>query len=165
MFLYLIEPFPQFGNVHRGKFRDILVPDTVGEGFAVESLTVALWTFTFCQKLVGPFLSGCGVVVVHHTAEVFDNTVESREIVAGCMHQFLLDADVLQGTVEDFPHGLVGDILDGGVEVIIVFLQQGVNLPEDHLVFVLAKGNNAALTDGLFAVGDDFFEVYLVDDA
>ena len=72
----MVEPFAQFTDVHRGELGDILIPDFIRQGFTVQTLTVALWAFTLCQELISPFLTCCGVVVVHHVAQVFDDTVE-----------------------------------------------------------------------------------------
>ena len=56
---------------------------------------MTLGALTFGEELIRPFLTCRGVVVVHHVAQVLDDTVERDEIVAGGMHQFLVDAHTL----------------------------------------------------------------------
>ena len=163
--LHLVEPLTQFGEIHRREFGDVLVPDTIGEGFTVQSLSVTLRALTFCKELVGPLLAGRTVIVVHHVAQVLDDTVERDIIVAGGVDKILVDAHVLQRAVKHFAKSLFGDVFDRCLQVKIIFLQDGLYLPEDHLVLVFPEGDDTAFVDALTTVGDHFREVDLIDNA
>ena len=159
----VVEPLAEFAEVHRGKFGDVLVPDAVGERLAVEPLSVAFGALAFSQKLVCPFLSTGTLVVVHHVAQIFHHTVERYEIVARRMHQFLVDADGFQRTVQYLVERLVRNIVDGRLQVATVFLQDGINLPENHLILVFPQRGNGTVVDVQLAVGNHFLQVNLVD--
>ena len=160
----MVKPLTQFGDIHRGELGDVLVPYLIRQCLSVQTLTVALGALALGEELVGPFLSGGGVVVVHDVTQVFDDTVEGHEVVAGRVYQFFVDAYVLDSTVEHLTECLVRDILNRSLETIVVFLQNGVDLPEDHLVLVFAQWNDTAVVDVDLAVGDHFLQVDLVDD-
>ena len=99
---------------------------------------MTLGTSAFLKELIGPFLPGCRFVIFHDISEIFDDAVETDEIVAGGMYQFLVDSDIFQGTIEYLGHSILRNLLDGCLDVISISLKQGVNLPEDHLVLVFA---------------------------
>ena len=126
---------------------------------------MALWTFALGKELVCPLLSGSGVIVVHHVAQILDDAVKGDEVVAGSVDEVFADADVLKRAIEHLADGVVGEVCDGRLQFTVVLLEDGLHLPEDHLVLVLAKGNDAALIDALMAVWHDLRQVYLVDDA
>ena len=46
-----------------------------------------------------------------------------------------------------------------------MLLQQGVYLPEDHLVLIFAEWHNTAFIDAQPTVWNDFLEVYLIDNS
>ena len=48
-------------------------------------------------------------------------------------------------------------------QVIFVGAQNGINLPENHLVLVFSKRSNTSVVDVLLAVGNDLVDVYLID--
>ena len=120
--LGFIQPFAQFRDIHRRQFRDVLIPDTVGEGLTVQSLSVTLRTLTFRQELVRPFLTCCRVVVLHRVAQIFDDAVEGHEVIARRMNQFLGDAHILQGAIQYLVHRLLGNILNRRLSVAFVLL-------------------------------------------
>ena len=170
--LHVVQPLAQLGQVHAGQLRDVLVAYPVGQRLAVQPLTVTLRTGTLGQELVGPLLAAGAVVVLHHRAQVFHHAVEIDEVVAGRVYQLLVDAHALQRTVENLVQRLVGNVLDGRLQVarpcvafahLFIFMQNGVNLPENHLVLILAQRHNATLMDAVLAVGNDLVQVYLVD--
>ena len=122
MVFHLVEPFAQFTDIHRCQFGDVLVPDTIGESLTVESLSVTFRTFAFFQKLISPFLTRCRFVIFHDISQVFNDAVETDEIVAGGVNQFLFDPDIFKRTIEYFRHGLFRNVLDGCLQIKIVFL-------------------------------------------
>ena len=81
------------------------------------------------------------------------------------MDEFFVNAHVLQRAVEYLAQCFLRDILDGSLHVALIFLKDGIDLPEDHLVLVLAEGYDTTVMDILLAVWDDFRQVDLVDDA
>ena len=165
VWLHIVEPLSQLHDVHRGEFRDVLVPDAVGEGLSVEPLSVALGALALGHELVCPLLCCCRLVVVDHVAQVFDDAVEGDEIVAGGVDDVFVDAYVLQRAVEYLADGVVGELGDGCLHIEAVFLQDGLNLPEDHLVLVFPERDDASFMDAQPAVGHHLGEVYLADDA
>ena len=163
MLFYVVEPFAEFRNVHRGQLGNILVPDSVRKCLAVQSLTFALRALGLGQKLVGPLLSGSGVVVLHYIPQVLDDAVERYEVVAGSVNQFLVYTNVLQRAVEHLLQGIVRNVGEGCFQVTVIFFENGINLPEYHLVLVFSQGHNAAFVDALIAVGYHLLQVNLVD--
>ena len=79
------------------------------------------------------------------------------------MYQFLVDADTLQRTVQDFVEGFLGDVLNAVLQITLIFVQNGIHLPKDHLALVFPQRYDAALVDAELTVGNNFVEVYLVD--
>ena len=163
MLLTVVEPLAQLAEVHVGQFSDVLVPDLVRQGLAVQALPVTFRTLAFCQELLGPFLSAARLVVLHHRAQVFHHTVVVDEIVAGGMYQFLVDAHRLQRSVEYLVESLVRNIVDGSLDVTLVVMQDGSNLPEYHLVLIFAQRGDGSVVDALFPVGNHLAQVDLVD--
>ena len=159
----LVQPCAQLVQVHRCQFGDVLVPDLIRQRLAVQSQAVTLGTFPFGQELVGPFLSARRVVVLHHRAQVFHHTVEIDEVVARRVHQILADAHRVQRAIEYLVHRFVGNVLYPRFQRTVILLQNGVNLPEYHLVLVFPQRCDTAFIDGVFAVGNDLVDVYLVD--
>ena len=159
----LVEPVAQFVDVERGHFRDVFVPNSVRERLALQPLTLAFGTFAGGQKLVGPLLSGARLVVFHHLPQVFDDAVELHEIVARGVDELLVDADVFERAVENFVHRLLRNVAHGRFQREFIFLEDGLDLPENHLVLVFSERHDGSLMDALAAVGDDFFQVDFVD--
>ena len=120
-------------------------------------------TLALGQKLVSPFLTTRALVVLHHRAQVFHDTVEVDEVVARRVYQFFGNADTLQRAIKNLVERLVRNILYLGLQVTVVLMQDGVNLPEDHLVFVFPQWYDAPFVDAMLAVGDDLAEIYLID--
>ena len=79
------------------------------------------------------------------------------------MHHLLVDAHRLQRTIEYLVEGFLGNVRHLGLQVAVVLVQDGVNLPEDHLVLIFAQGYDGTFVNAQLAVGDDLVEVYLVD--
>ena len=79
------------------------------------------------------------------------------------MDDLLGNLDVLERSVEHFVECILGNLVDGCLYGEVVFLQDGLYLPEHHLVLVVAERCNAALVDGERTVGDDLVDVDLVD--
>ena len=124
---------------------------------------MAFRTLRHSQKLVGPLLSGSRVVVVDHILYVFDDSVESHEIVGGGVDEFLVNLHILQAAIQHFVHGFLGNVLDGRLEGEAMLLQDGVYLPEYHLVLVFPERCDSAFMDVGHVVGYDLFHVYLID--
>jgi len=101
-------------------------------------LSLAFRTLTLGQELVGPFGCAGTVVVLHGRAQVFHDTVEIDKVVAGGVYQLFVDAYALQRAIENLVKRLLGNIVHLGLQVAVVFMQNGVNLPENHLVLVFA---------------------------
>ena len=160
---HLVAPLAQFREIHLTEVTDILVPDLVRQRFAVEPLTLTFGALTFGEELVGPFLSAGGVVVVHHVLQVFHHTVEGDEIVARRVHLLFGDFQVAERAVEDFAEGVVGNLLDASLDVEVIVCQNGLYLPENHLVLVFSQRRDAAVVDGHRTVGNHLVQVYLVD--
>ena len=99
---------------------------------------MTLRTLCHSQELVGPLLAGCRIVVLHHLAQVLDDTVERNKIVAGGVYQLFVDAHVVERAIEYLLKGVLGDVFDGCLQRTFVFLQNGINLPEDHLILVFS---------------------------
>ena len=159
----IVEPLAQFAEVHVAQLRDVLVPDAVRQCLAVQAHAVTLRALALRQELVGPLGTGIAVVAFHHGAQVLHHAVVVDEVVAGGVNQILVDADALQRAVEDFVECLLGNVVDARLQVAVVLVENGVNLPEDHLALILAQRYDTAFVDALLAVGDDLREVYLVD--
>ena len=160
-----VEPEAELGEVHAGELGNVLVGEAVGEGFAVEALAVTLGTGAVGQELVGPLLGGAGVVVLDDGAQVLDDAVEGDEVVGRGMDKLLVDAHVLQRAIENLSQTLLGEFSDGRLERAVVTVQNGVNVPENHLRAILAEGYDGPVVDGERAVGYDLGEVYLADHA
>ena len=79
------------------------------------------------------------------------------------MHQFLINAHRFQRTVQYLAQGLLGDVFYPRLQVAVVLVQNGVNLPENHLVLVFSQWGNSTLVDALAAVRNDLVDIYLVD--
>ena len=161
--LGFVEPFAQLGDIEVGGLGDVLVPNAERQRLLVQSLTFAFWALTDGKKLVCPFLPARAVVVFHHLAEVFDDAIESDEIVARRMDKFLGDADAVQRAIEDFRQGFLRDFFHGGLHGAFVLLQQRVDLPEYHLVAVFAQWGDSAFGYRQMLVGNHLVEVYLID--
>ena len=86
--------------IHTERTNNVSTTKGVRQGLAIESLTVTLRTSNLCQELVGPLLTGTRLIVLHHTTQVLDDSIERHEVVAGCAHQILVDADVFERAVE-----------------------------------------------------------------
>ena len=163
MLFSLVNPLAQFADVHRSQLGNVLVPNLIRQGFAVQPLAVTLGARCFGQKLVGPLLACCRVIVLHDLSQVLDDAIERNEVVACRVYQFFFYAHVFQRPVEHLLQCLFGNVLNGRLQVALILLEYGVNLPENHLVFVLAQWYNAPFVDVLLTVGDDLIQINLVD--
>ena len=56
-------------------------------------------------------------------------------------------------------------LINGRLEFAVVFFQDGLHLPEDHLILILAKWHDTSFVDREFAIRYHLREVYLVNDA
>ena len=79
------------------------------------------------------------------------------------MYQFFVDAYTFERTVEYLVQGFLADVGNRGFQRIVVFMEDGINLPEYHLALVFAQWHNAPLVDAFLAVGNHLVQVYLVD--
>ena len=122
---------------------------------------MTFWAFALGHKLVGPLLSTRRVVVFHHVAQVFHHAVEAGEVVARGVNHLLVDAYLLERAVENLCQRLLRNVLDGGLQGAVVFLQYGVYLPEDELVLVFSQRDNRPFVDALTAVGYHLRQVNL----
>ena len=93
-------------------------------------------TWAFSQKLIGPLLSTARIVAIHDRAQIFDDAIKVDEIIAGGMYQFLVNTHTLKGTVKNLVECLFGYIRNAGLDVAVVFMENSINLPEDHLILV-----------------------------
>ena len=79
------------------------------------------------------------------------------------MDEFLIDAYVLQRAIKHFLQSLVGDVADGCLEIAVKFLQDGLHLPEYHLVLIFPEGHDASVVDVQFLIGYHLPKVDHVD--
>ncbi len=163
MLLHVVEPLPEVGHVKRSHLRDVLAPYLVGQALLLQSSAMTLRALSFGQKLRGPLLRGRGVVVLHDGLEILDDTVEGHKIVARRAYDVLVDAYVLERTVQDLAHRLVRDVPAGRLQRAVVFLENGIDLPEDHLVFIFAQWRNGTVVYAHRVIGNHLLQVNLVD--
>ena len=159
---HLVEPCTQLVNVHLCNLCNVVVPDSVGEGFAVESLSLAVRTLNHGHELLGPSLTARTVVVFHHAAKILYHTVEAHKVVARGVDKLLGYAYLLKRTVENGVQRVVGNVGNGRFQSAVGLLEYGLYLPEYHLVLVFSERCNATVAYAQLVVGDDFLEVYLV---
>ena len=95
MFLNMIEPILKVYHVQVSNFRDVFVPYFIGERFPFEPLSMAFRALSHGHELFCPFLSDCGVVTVCDISQVFDNSIESNEIVARGLDEVFRDSYIL----------------------------------------------------------------------
>ena len=162
MLLRLVGPAAQLADVHFGKLAYVLVPYSVRQSLAVEALAAAFRTGAFGKKLLAP-LSGIGtVIVVDNVLYVFHHSVEGRKPVVGGVCQFLVNLYVAYCAVKYLRHCLLGNLLDGSLQRAVVVVQNGVYLPEYHLVLVFSQWQDASGIYALLAVGHHLVHVNLV---
>ena len=159
----LVYPLLELLNVHRRQLRNVLVPDAIRQRFAVKACAVTLRTLSHSEELVSPFLSGLRVVVLHDGAQILDDTVERAEVVARCAHHVLADAYRFERTVQHLVERVLRYLAHRRLQRTFSRFENGSNLPEYHLVLVLAQRNNGALVYRQRVVGDDLLHVNLVD--
>ena len=104
----------------------------------MQALPMTLRTLTLRKELVGPFLSATALVIVHHRTQVFYHTVKLDEIVTRCMNQLLVDAYTLQRAIENLAQGFFRNICYLVLQVALILMQNGIYLPEYHLILVFA---------------------------
>src|SRR5574344_135504 len=123
---------------------------------------MAFGTLAGGEKLVCPFLSTGTVVVVHDRAEILDHTVEGDEIITRRVYQFGTDADILEGTVKYLVEGIFGQITDGCLQIALILLKYGTDLPEYHLVLIFSEWNDGSVVNTDLIVGYNLVEIYLI---
>ena len=79
------------------------------------------------------------------------------------MYQFLVNAYTIQRTVEYLVHTLVGNVGNRCFQVALILVQDGINLPEYHLVLVFSQWHNTAFVNVLLGVWNDFGHINFVD--
>ena len=84
------------------------------------------------------FLSGCAVVALDERTQVFHDAVKGHEVVRRGVHLLFGDADLFERAVHQFVDSFFGDVLERRLEVAVVFAENRLYLPKDHLVFVFA---------------------------
>ena len=160
---HLVHPCAEVTYVHLCNFRDVLVPDAVGQCFSVQAVAVALRAGACRHELVCPLLPGNRVVVVHYGSEVLHHTVERHKVVRRCMYHFFGYAHILQGSVHNLIHNLLRQLLYWGLYVKVMVLQDGIYLPEYHLVLVFSQWYDTAFVYAQVVVGNDLLQIYVVD--
>ena len=163
MIFHLFQPVSQLADVHIGQLGNVLIPYLIRQSLAVEALAVALRTGHFGQKLVGPLLPGRRIIVVHHSAQILHHAVEGHEIVARRVDEFFVYTHVLHRSVEYLAHGVGINVLHGRLDVEAVLMQNGIYLPENHLLLKLAQRQDGPFVDAQLVVGNNLLQVYLVD--
>ena len=96
MFFYMVQPLAQFADVHRSQFGNVLIPDSIRQCLTVKALTMALRTLALSQELISPLLTRRRIVIVHHIAQILDDTIERDEVIAGSMNEFLIDTYIFK---------------------------------------------------------------------
>ena len=163
MRLRLVEPLLQLQNVHVRQLRYVLVPDAIRQSFAVETCTVTLRALRYGEELLRPFLSRLRVVVLHHGAQILHHTVERAEVVARRVHNVLADAYRFERAVEHFVERVLRHLADGCLQRALGCLEYRTNLPEYHLVLVLAERHDSPIVYRQRVVGYHLLHVDLVD--
>ena len=123
---------------------------------------MTLRTYARGEKLRRPLLARGGFVIAHHVGEIFDNSIEGDKIIARSVHYALVDANSLQRTIHHFVDSLAGYILIWSLEVATVFLENGIYLPEYHLVLVFTQRSYGPVVNAKVLVGYHFLQVDLV---
>ena len=78
------------------------------------------------------------------------------------MHLFFTDLYVFQGSIEDFLHGISRNLCDRSLEFQVIFLEQRLNLPENHLVLVFAERGDSTFVDAQAVIRNHLLDIYLV---
>ena len=79
------------------------------------------------------------------------------------MNHLLRNLQILKRAIENLVERIRGNVGNARLEFKIVLLQDGLNLPEYHLVLVFAQGSNASVVDGKLVIGYHLLEVNLID--
>ena len=79
------------------------------------------------------------------------------------MHQFLVNAYTIQRTVKYLVHTLIGYVGNGCFQVALILVQDGINLPEYHLILIFSQWHDTAFVNVLLGVGNHFSHINLVD--
>ena len=165
MLLDVEHPVIKLADVHRGKLVYVLVMDAEAQCLAVEPRPATVGTDGRAGKLFGPFLLGGGCVAVLEHLYVLHQPFIGGEVVGRSMEQRTLYLDSLIRAVEYLVDGLFGQLVDRSLQRRFILLQQRVDLPEYHDVLILPQRDNGSFIDRQATVGDDFVDIYQVDDA
>jgi len=117
------------------------------------------------KELRSPFLSGGTVIALYQRAQVFHDAIESHEVISGGVYLLLINADLFQRAVHQFIDSLLGDILKRSLDVTVILLQNRLDLPEDHLIFVFSQRSNGTLMNRQLRVRNHLLHVNLADHA
>ena len=123
---------------------------------------MAVGAYGVARELFRPALRGGGHLAVGHLLQIFAEAVVGEIEVVGGACRVGRNAQLFGRAVEYFRQGLFADVLQGRVEVAVVFSQNGFYLPENRRVAVFSQGRKSALTYGELGIGDNLL---LVDDA
>ena len=99
MFLNMFEPIEQFVDIEGCNFRDILIPDAIGERFLFQAHTVTFWAIYGGDKLICPLLSCSRVIILHDFVEIVDNAIVCTDIVGRGFCLFLRYLYVFKCTI------------------------------------------------------------------
>ena len=81
-----IEPFFQFGHIHRRQLGNVLIAEFIGERLAIESCAVACRTASRGVELFGPSLRSGRHLGIGHLANIFHHAAEIGVIIVGSSH-------------------------------------------------------------------------------
>ena len=151
-------PVAQLGDVHTRELRDVLVVHIEVQGLLVEAVAVALGALGAREELSGPLLRLARGAVLLLQLDIFHQTVVGEEVVVRAQG-LGLDVEPLVGAVHDVVDGLVGHLVERGVEVDAVFLAYCGNLPEYEGVLVFSQWQDAPVAYRERCVGHDLVAV------
>ena len=146
-----------------GYFRNILVPNSIIKSLLLQPLAMTLRTFRLSKKLVGPFLSIQRGFAVHDRFQIFHYAIIFHEVVSRSLHKILRDTNVLHTSIKHLVERFLWNIPDGSLQVAVILMQNGVDLPEYHLVLIFSKWRDGTLVNAQFVIGYHFFQVDPID--
>ena len=163
MFLHILQPVLQVCHIKVGHLRDILVPYSIRERFTIQTVSVTFRALHISKELVSPFLATVAFVVLHYILQVFHYTIKLHKVVAGGVDLFLVNFHSFERTIHNLAHRLLRNILNRSLQVTFIFLQDGLNLPENHLVLVFSKRNDSTCVNACLVIRNHLLQVDFAD--
>ena len=154
-----IEPFFQFGHIHRGKFGNVLIAKFIRQRLAVETRPFAFGTTGRGVELFCPALRSGSHLGIGHLANVFHHTTEISVIIVAASHARRRDAQQFGRTVEDGIECFVRQFLYGRIDRVAVLFEYRFDRPKDERFRVFPERNKRPFLDAEFRIGTYLFAV------